>query len=47
MNKEIAIKETAEKIWNRAYQVALNTRGDITHQTIKELAKRDGVEIKE
>ena len=40
-------KETAEKIWNRAYQVALNTRGDITSQTIKELAKRDEVEIKE
>lgn len=33
--KKIASKETAEKIWNRAYQVALNTRRWISRRNIK------------
>ena len=41
-----AVKDTAKEIWNRAYKIACNTRGEITEQSIKEIAKREyGVEV--
>lgn len=36
-----AAKDKAKEVWNKAYRIACNTRGEITEQSIKEIAKRE------
>ena len=39
-------KATAKEIWNIAYKIACNTRGEITEKAIKDRAKvKYGVEV--